>query len=219
MSKRRQTSVVEPRKEPKQERSRQTYQVILQGAMRVIRRDGIQKLSTNKVADESGVSIGSLYQYFPSKQAIVAALIDQVFELEYQRMKEAFELLSPKIGARKVVTEICKVYFDIEGEDLVYRRALIESVAAVEKTPEALRFHRAVGKLFIDYMTTHYPGAGAKPEAQTVTFIIQYMMRAVAISSVDPEIKELDKEILLNELAESMMNLLKVPPEYRDVMS
>ncbi|WP_413289988.1 TetR/AcrR family transcriptional regulator [Bdellovibrio sp. HCB337] len=219
MNKRRLTSVVEPRKEPKQERSRQTYQVILQGAMRVIRRDGLQKLSTNKVADESGVSIGSLYQYFPSKQAILAALIDQVFEFELQRMKEAFESLSPKIGARQVIKHICTVYFNIEGEDLIYRRALINSVAAVEKTPEALRFHRAVGGLFIDYLTQNYPGAGARPHAQTIIFIIQYMMRAVAISSVDPEVQELDKNLLLDELAESMMNLLKVPPKYRDVMS
>lgn len=219
MNKRRSTSAAEPRKEPKQERSRQTYQVILHGAMIVIRRDGLHKLSTNKVAEESGVSIGSLYQYFPSKQAIVAALIDQIFEVEYQRMKAAFQQMPPKIGARQVIKNILTLYFHIEGDDLIYRRALIDSVANVEKTPEAIRFHRAVGNLFISFLSENYLGAGAKPHVQTITFIIQHMMRAVALSSVDKDLHEVDKDLLLEELAEVMMNLLKVPPEYRDVMS
>jgi len=219
MNKRRTTSVVEPRKEPKQERSRQTYQVILQGAIKVIRRDGLSKLSTNKVAEESGVSIGSLYQYFPSKQAIVAALIDQVFEVEYERIKNAFAAISPKMGARQVIKNIFAFYYKAEVSDLDFRRALIESVSIVEKAPEALRFHRSVGELFISFVTSNYPGSGEIKDYQTMTFFIQYFLKAVAMSSVDKEIFEVNREYLIEEVAENLMNILKIPTEYREVLS
>jgi AcrR family transcriptional regulator len=219
MNKRRSTPVVEPRKEPKQERSRQTYQVILQGAIKVIRRDGLPKLSTNKVAEESGVSIGSLYQYFPSKQAIVAALIDQIFEVEYERIKNALASMSPKMGARQIVKNIFEFYYKAEVTDLAYRRALIESVSIVDKAAEALRFHRSVGELFISFVTSNYPGSGEIKDYQTMTFFIQYFLKAVAMSSVDQEVFEVNREHLIDELAENLMNLLKIPTEFRGALS
>jgi AcrR family transcriptional regulator len=66
-----------PRKKPRQERSQQTVDVILQAAARVLVRDGFDRTSTNRIAEEAGVSIGSLYQYFPSKEALVAALVER----------------------------------------------------------------------------------------------------------------------------------------------
>lgn len=219
MNKRKSNLVVEPRKEPKQKRSRQTYQVILQGAMRLIRRNGLEKLSTNKVAEESGVSIGSLYQYFPSKQAIVAALIDQVFEAEYQKLKSAFEDMSPQIGARQVIKNIFAFYFRNEDEELAYRRALVHSVALVDKTTEALKFHRSVGELVIHFMAQHYPPPGGFPHLPTTTFFVQYLMRSVALSAVDQDIQTVDKDFLMGELAETLLNFLKVPQEYRGVLA
>src|SRR5579864_7422098 len=81
-----------PRNKPRQERSGATVDAILQATARVLRRDGYDKLSTNRVAVEAGVSIGSLYQYFPNKEALVAALIDKhrnaMMSVFYERMAE-----------------------------------------------------------------------------------------------------------------------------------
>jgi len=65
------------RREPKQERSRQTVEAVLEGVQRVLRRHGAEAITTNRVAEAAGVSIGSLYQYFPEKQAIFMALHDR----------------------------------------------------------------------------------------------------------------------------------------------
>lgn len=48
---------------------------ILEGAARILEEDGIAQLNTNRIAERAGVSVGSLYQYFPSKDAIIAELI------------------------------------------------------------------------------------------------------------------------------------------------
>ncbi|WBU53029.1 TetR/AcrR family transcriptional regulator [Paracoccus sp. SCSIO 75233] len=64
-----------PRKHPRQQRSRATCEAILEAAARILETGGAGSLTTNLVAERAGVSIGSLYQYFPNKEAILAGLI------------------------------------------------------------------------------------------------------------------------------------------------
>src|SRR5437870_12652127 len=66
-----------PRKLPKQERAKATVEAILAATAHILVREGFDAASTNRIADEAGVSVGSLYQYFPSKQAIVSALLER----------------------------------------------------------------------------------------------------------------------------------------------
>jgi AcrR family transcriptional regulator len=66
-----------PRKQPLQARSQATIDAIVQAAAQLIGAQGLDGFNTNAVAERAGVSIGSLYQYFPNKDAIMAALIRQ----------------------------------------------------------------------------------------------------------------------------------------------
>jgi AcrR family transcriptional regulator len=66
-----------PRKSASQERSRATVDALLEATARVLINEGYDRASTNRIAEVAGVSIGSLYQYFPSKEALVAAVIDR----------------------------------------------------------------------------------------------------------------------------------------------
>lgn len=66
---------VAPRKVPTQERAQATVEAILEATAGVLRTQGYDGLTTNKVADAAGVSVGSLYQYFPGKDALVTALL------------------------------------------------------------------------------------------------------------------------------------------------
>ncbi|MBV8137081.1 MAG: TetR family transcriptional regulator [Deltaproteobacteria bacterium] len=66
-----------PRKSASQERSRLTVDALLEATARVLIKEGYDRASTNRIAEVAGVSIGSLYQYFPSKEALVAAVIDR----------------------------------------------------------------------------------------------------------------------------------------------
>ena len=64
-----------PRKSPEQSRSTETVRTILEGAARVLEERGLDGYTTNAVAERAGVSIGSVYQYFPGKEALTAALV------------------------------------------------------------------------------------------------------------------------------------------------
>lgn len=66
-----------PRKTPAQARSRATFDAVLTASAHILEAHGLAGFNTNAVAERAGVSIGSLYQYFPSKDAILAALIER----------------------------------------------------------------------------------------------------------------------------------------------
>ncbi|MEU8798447.1 TetR/AcrR family transcriptional regulator [Spirillospora sp. NPDC048819] len=68
---------VSPRRTPRQDRSRRTVERILDAATRVLAERGYDGASTNRIARAAGVSNGSLYQYFPNKDAIVVAVLDR----------------------------------------------------------------------------------------------------------------------------------------------
>lgn len=73
-------SSTKPRKKPQQERSRETLDCILEGAAQVFESHGYAAGTTNRIAERAGVSVGSVYQYFPNKDAILVGLIERHIE-------------------------------------------------------------------------------------------------------------------------------------------
>ena len=104
---------------PQQPRARQTVEAILDAVPRVLARDGAAAVTTNRIAEAAGVSIGSVYQYFPDKGAIFAALHDRHVE-EMSRLVE-----------RTLVEHAAAPL-----EALI--RALVEAVVAAHATDPAL---------------------------------------------------------------------------------
>ena len=69
--------LTKPRKNAGQARSRATVDALVEATARILVRDGFDRASTNRIAGEAGVSVGSLYQYYPSKEALVVAVIER----------------------------------------------------------------------------------------------------------------------------------------------
>jgi AcrR family transcriptional regulator len=92
------------RKTPRQARSQATIDAIIEAAAQLIGHEGLDGFNTNAVADRAGVSIGSLYQYFPNKDAIMAALIRQTQEERAQAL--AAVLAQPHKGITDLVRAI-----------------------------------------------------------------------------------------------------------------
>lgn len=65
------------RRAPRQERAQVTVEAIFEAVAQIVATEGEAALTTNRIAERAGVSVGSLYQYFPSKEAIVTALLDR----------------------------------------------------------------------------------------------------------------------------------------------
>jgi AcrR family transcriptional regulator len=80
------------RRRPKQRRARQTVEAVLDAVIRLLKRDGSGAITTNRIAEVAGVSIGSVYQYFPDKRAIFTALhqrhVDQIDRMVQTKLVE-----------------------------------------------------------------------------------------------------------------------------------
>lgn len=83
--------IVTPRKKPLQSRSRATVQAVLVASAHILEEHGLAGFNTNAVAERAGVSIGSLYQYFPSKDAILVALMEQSLTMFSEDLSEAID--------------------------------------------------------------------------------------------------------------------------------
>jgi AcrR family transcriptional regulator len=140
-----------PRKNASQERSRLTVDALLEATARILVREGFDKASTNRIADVAGVSIGSLYQYFPSKEALVAALIDrhnrQVMQAVQGELAEALNQ-SMEEAVRMLVSVAVKAH----RIDPKLHRALTEQIPRVGRLENVEFFNRQYYVLFEDYL-------------------------------------------------------------------
>jgi len=88
-------ALLRPRKSPRQSRSAHTCAMIEEAAARILEEQGLSGLTTNKVAERAGVSIGSLYQYYPAKEALLAALLREKRRELLSGIKEAADAVAP----------------------------------------------------------------------------------------------------------------------------
>jgi AcrR family transcriptional regulator len=101
------------RKSPAQQRSERTIETIFEATAQILERDGDGGLSTNTIAERAGFSIGTLYQYFPNKDAILIAMVER----ETRRILERVEAALSKTGdagfedrARQVVRAVLSAF-------------------------------------------------------------------------------------------------------------
>jgi AcrR family transcriptional regulator len=143
-----------PRKSAVQKRSRVTVNSLLEATARILVREGFDKASTNRIAEVAGVSVGSLYQYFPSKEALVAALIDrhnqEVMQAVQGELAEAVNLPMEQ-AVRKLVAVAVKAH----RIDPKLHRVLAEQIPRVGRLENAATFNRQNYALFAAYLERH----------------------------------------------------------------
>jgi AcrR family transcriptional regulator len=99
-------SSASPRKTPRQERSRQTVERILDAAAHIFHEQGYAATTTNDIADEADVSIGSLYQYFPNKDALLVALTRRHIESTTVGLSALLSELRPDAGFERILRAV-----------------------------------------------------------------------------------------------------------------
>lgn len=121
-----------PRKRPRQARSKVTVDTILEATARVLVKQGFDGLTTNAVAAAAGVSIGSLYQYYPNKVALVLALIDRhMDEMNNAILAELTRVANlPLAEAARCVVELT---IRVHAIDPDLHRVLTEQVPRIGK--------------------------------------------------------------------------------------
>ena len=134
---------ISSRKQPKQARSAALVRAILEAAVQVLAKEGAQRFTAARVAERAGVSVGSLYQYFPNKAAIL-------FRLQSDEWRQTGDLLRGILeDGRKPPLERLRVlvhaFIRSECDEAAMRVALSDTAPLYRDAPEA-REARASGE-------------------------------------------------------------------------
>ena len=143
--------VTKPRKIATQERSRATVDNLIEATARILVRDGFDKASTNRIAEVAGVSIGSLYQYFPGKEALVAAVIErhqqQIMQMVRSELAQVRAQPLDQAIRRFVAVAVAAHRFDPQ-----LHRVLAEQIPRVGRLEKLETFSRENFSLFRAYL-------------------------------------------------------------------
>ena len=102
----------------------------MRAAARILIRDGYERLTTNQVAEEAGASVGSLYQYFSSKQQLVAALLDRHVEQTMAQIREELPRLS-LLPVEQAVPRFIELMIESHRIDPELHRVFVEQLPRV----------------------------------------------------------------------------------------
>jgi AcrR family transcriptional regulator len=154
----RQSPIVTARKHPQQERSTRLVADILEAAVRVLVREGAPRFTAARVAQAAGVSVGSLYQYFPNKEAMLFRLQTE----EWTKTQAVLESIlcdqtqAPLARLRLAVSR----FFETEYEEAAFRVALEDAAPLYRDSPEAREKKQTAMNMVVAFMGDAVPKLG-----------------------------------------------------------
>ncbi|CAN7724241.1 TetR family transcriptional regulator [Rhizobium sp. LjRoot258] len=164
---------ISSRKQPRQARSNELVQAILQAAVQVLAEEGAQRFTTARVAEKAGVSIGSLYQYFPNKAAIL-------FRLQSDEWQQTTDLLRRILDDRtrspfQRLRTLVHAFIRSECEEATVRVALDDAAPLYRDAPEAREAKEAGDPIFGNFMLEVLPHSTGTARKLAADLIITTM--------------------------------------------
>lgn len=198
-----------PRKKPTQARAQHTVESILRATAHILRTSGWDACNTNAVAKRAGVSIGSLYQYFPSKEALVAALAEE-------HATEGLGVLMQAVSAaprgtlsfEETVRHYIRAMVALHAVDPKLHRVLVEQVPRLKGGYEVVRrVSQQSAELVRAYLETQREHLRAV-DLDVATFMLVTAVESVAHLQVLDRPRQLDQEALVEELCQLVLGYL-----------
>ena len=189
--------VLEPRKSPVQARSAASVDAILEATIQVLLSIGKEQLTTTKVAARAGVSVGTLYQYFPNKSSLLQAALRR----HLNEVGDAVERVCKEQKGRtprQMVTALINAFMQAKMRDAKTSVALYSVSSDVDGAKivqqMGIRFHKAVVRM----LTTSCEPLTSDP--QLVASMLQGAMVGVSRKILESGVAESQREILQREL-------------------
>lgn len=122
-------SELSPRKEARQSRSRETVRAIVEAATHILNTKGASGFTTNHIAKKAGVSIGSLYQYFPNKDSISSKIFETFVEEQGKRVVRILAEAENEENIDRLIPIILRELYRFRTEEIVVARAVAYEIS------------------------------------------------------------------------------------------
>lgn len=191
------------RKLPRQQRAQSTVDALLQATAELLQEMGYARLTTNHVAQRAGVSIGSLYQYYPGKDALCHALAERHFQRHAQRYLDHFESLSAA-PVETQIRELVRLNFVLAREDAGVASGLYTELSRIGGMDPLQRMREAiVSALEARYRSLPAPWQQARPDQ--IAFIITVACSALVGETVLRRPHWLEDEAFLEHVTQLVL--------------
>lgn len=168
------------KRRPKQARARATFDAIIEAATRILDAEGYAALTTEHLAQLAGVGVGSVYEYFPDKDTVVAEVVRRLLD-ELTADLSAGAVAAISKGPAALLTEWVRVMFATVGKRRGLLRTLFEDVPFLDEIDEVREFPMRMYSL----ATASPPELKTLPYVTTpVIFLITTMVRSAVLESV-----------------------------------
>jgi AcrR family transcriptional regulator len=195
------------RKLPSQERSRATVEAILEATARVLVEEGAERTTTNRVAAVAGVSIGSLYQYFPNREALVRALLERHLA-EAAALRPAALRSGERIPLARRIRLAIDWHLAAHAADPALHRVL-SALAPRVVGAEALRaFERTVQRTVREALALYADEIRPK-NLELAAFVVAQCLESLTHGAVVHHPTLLDREELADEMATLLTGYLQ----------
>jgi AcrR family transcriptional regulator len=195
-----------PRKKPRQDRSQATVEAILDATARVLCTTGYDRASTNRIALAAGVSVGSLYQYFPSKEALVAALAARhmatMTALVRSKLAEVAEAPMP-VAVRTIIMAM----FEAHAVDPRLHKVLIEEVPRIGRLENLRGVEREMESL-VAAMLEARRGELRRTNVETMALLLVTVVEAATHAAVLAELEPARSQAVADELTDLVLRYL-----------
>lgn len=186
------SSSTSPRKRPVQARSAQLVSDILQAAIRVLEREGAQRFTTIRVAEQAGVSVGSLYQYFPNKQAILVQLQRDEWERTGATLAALLGDTTRTLDERLRAT--FRAFFRSEVDEAPLRLALDAAAPSYRDAPESSSARARMAGIVASFIAAAAPRA-SRSQRELAAQLLLATLEALGkhVSERDLTLDEVDR--------------------------
>jgi AcrR family transcriptional regulator len=198
-----------PRKTPSQARSRALVDAILEAATRVLRQRGWHDATMARVAEVAGISIGSLYQYFPDKISLGAALIERQSERELAFHLERFAAIPPDAPLRALLRLLARTPLEFQALDRPLHRALLDAMAHVGR--HALLVDRVrTTALGLRALLEQHRASVDHPDLDRAAHVIVNAVHSLTHDGALPRPDSMDDDALAEEVERLLVGYLRV---------
>lgn len=194
-------------KAPTQERSRQTVSTILDACSRLLVSEGFYSITTDKIAKEAGVSIGSLYQFFGNKESVVQAVVKNLMEEDKRILSEKIRTIFP-LPPEQRVRAMLELAFETYRRQYELRAKLTTIqyyVADAAYISESIRFFQEI----IRYNLPQIPGK----DMDKLSYIIVNAFIGLANTMAIDNPNYINDPTILSEMSQLFMKYLDLPTE------
>jgi AcrR family transcriptional regulator len=194
------------RKEPQQRRSRHLVDAVLEAAVRILNEEGSRHFTMSRIAERAGVSVGSLYQYFPNKHAVLFRLQTAEWRRTSAIIGEALQDRgkSPQQRLRNMV----RLFFLSECEEAPFRHALAETSPLYRRSQEAQTQRRRSRKIMGAFVAEVLPRTDPAGRAFAAEFLMT-TIGAMGARLSDQDLPQRDIEVFAAATADMLNGWLR----------